>query len=537
MKAIKILSLALSLAILGACSESFLDSDPLTERTDVNFYKTTGDAWTALVGCYDGLQRVWGGGISFPVASEVFSDNCFGGTGAGDGYGYQMIDEFDKDRSASDRNLFENNWSDYYAAIFRVNMLLSKMDQIDWGGDEALRQRYESEAKFIRGFLYFDLVRLFGNIPLLEVPTKDNIPQADPHDVYKLIADDLKFAADNLTGISYSAMPVADHGRVTKWAAEALLARVYLYYTGYYERPDLVGVVTSQQALAYLEDVITNSGHSLVGDFADLWPAAAPEGYAGEDNKETIFAIKYTYTSDYDDNASDNIPAPLDGNHWLVMNGLREQSSFPYGNGWGGATVNPKLWNAYAANDTRKTASIISIEDEDIDFQKVDKQREYTGYYIKKYTPMCDEAGNSLAVKLGGVNFMIGQYQDFVSIRYSDVLLMAAELGSTNAQTYFDEVRRRAYGAAFTQVPVSQSAIMNERRLEFAFEGIRYWDLLRQGLDVAAQAINETGVTVLNAGNPETKTIVFNTTTKGLQQIPYNQITLSDNVLKQNPGW
>jgi hypothetical protein len=151
---------------------------------------------------------------------------------------------------------------------------------------------------------------------------------------------------------------------------------------------------------------------------------------------------------------------------------------------------------------------------------------------------MVDGEGNSLAVELGGVNFMIGQYQDYFSIRYADVLLMAAELGSPSAQTYFDDVRKRAYKTGYASIPVSQENIMKERRLEFALEGLRYWDLLRQGVEVAAEAIAET-TEVLNGGSPETKTISASKIleTKGLQQIPNAQITLSDNVLKQNAGW
>ncbi|WP_347158395.1 RagB/SusD family nutrient uptake outer membrane protein [Pontibacter chitinilyticus] len=530
MKNIKVLVLTFGILSLGSCKDDFLDTEPITTVTDTNFYRTPEDAYKALVGCYDGLQRVWAGGVSFPVASIVLSDNAFGGTGNSDGYGYQMLDEFDRSRSPSDQNLFGDNWAAYYSAVLRCNTLLSKMDQIDWTGKEELRNTYESEARYLRAFLYFDMVRLWGNIPLLTEPSAENVPQAAPEEVYKVIAEDLKFAAENLPATAYTSQNPETYGRVTKWAAEALMGRVYLYYTGYYKKADLAGVVDKTQALAYLEDVITNGGFGLVSDYADLWPAASVADYAGEDNKETVFAIKYTYTSDYNGN--------VDGNQWMVMLGLREQASYPYGNGWGGGTVNPELWNAYSDNDTRKTASIISITDENIDFKSKNKQREYTGYYIKKYTPMVDEDGNSIPVNLGGTNFMIGQFQDFVSIRYADVLLMAAELGSANAQAYFDAVRQRAYKDNFTALPVTEANIMKERRLEFAFEALRYWDLLRQGVDVAAAAVAET-TTVQNGGTTATKTIAGSNLlqTQGLQQIPYTQITLSNGVLQQNPGW
>lgn len=530
MKKINLYILSFTLLVLGACSDKWLDSEPIDTITEGNFYRTPGDAYNALVGCYDGLQRVWAEGVSLPVAAEVLSDNCYGGTGNSDGFGYQMLDEFDKDRSPSDMNMFNANWEAYYRALYRANMLINKMDQIEWGSDEGLRNTYESEARFIRAYLYFDMVRLWGNIPLLTEVSTENLPQAEPAEVYKVIAEDLKFAAENLESVPYTAQAPATYGRVTKWAAEALLARVFLYYTGYYGQSDLVGVVSKTEALNYVEDVIANGGFGLVEDFAHLWPAASVDDYAGEDNKETVFAIKYTYTSDYNGN--------VDGNHWMVMLGIREQAIPPYGNGWGGATVNPKLWNTFDDQDTRKVASIISIVDEGLDFQKKESQREYTGYYIKKYSPMSDEDGKSIPENLGAENFMIGQFQDYVSIRYADVLLMAAELGSANAQTYLDDVRKRAYKANFSSVPATTENIMKERQLELAFEGHRYWDLLRQGVDYAANAIAET-TTVENGGVVENKTISASKIqeTKGLQQIPYTQITLSDNVLKQNTGW
>ncbi|TXK20974.1 RagB/SusD family nutrient uptake outer membrane protein, partial [Pontibacter qinzhouensis] len=96
MKKIKILALSLGLLSLGACGDDFIDAEPITTLTEANFYRTPADADRALIGCYDGLQRVWSDGISFPVASEIFSDNCFGGTGNADGFGYQAIDEFDR---------------------------------------------------------------------------------------------------------------------------------------------------------------------------------------------------------------------------------------------------------------------------------------------------------------------------------------------------------------------------------------------------------------------------------------------------------
>ena len=526
MKNTYIYLLLLGFLSLSSCS---LDAELYTQQTDANFYKNTGDAYAALVGCYDGLQVVGGrGGLSFPVISELMSDDCFGGGGTNDGYGVQAMDEFDISRSPGDVDLLNGNWIDYYKALYRCNVLLSKMDQIDWEGDDALRMTYESETRFIRAYLYFEMVRLWGNIPLLTEPSNDNIPQANPDDVYTVIAEDLMFAAENLPAVAYNTV---DSGRVTKWAAKSMLARVYLYYTGYYGKPDLLGLVTKAQALGHVEDVIANSGHGLVDDFSTLWPAASEVAgtYAGEGNKENVFSIKFTYTSDYNGNT--------DGNHWLVMFGLRGFSSFPYGQGWGVGTVNPGLWNAYGSNDTRRVASIIGIEEEGLAFNN-DNQREYTGYSTKKYTPMSDEDNNPAVTGLGEGSFQISQFQDYIVMRYSDVLLMATELGSANAQDYFDQVRQRAYQDNFTSIPVNQANIMKERHLEFALEGVRYWDLLRQGVSAAAAEIAET-TTLSDGSTPITKTITAAKiqATNGLSQIPNTQITLSGGVLQQNAGW
>jgi hypothetical protein len=147
---------------------------------------------------------------------------------------------------------------------------------------------------------------------------------------------------------------------------------------------------------------------------------------------------------------------------------------------------------------------------------------------------LCDKSGTSVVT-----NFQTGQYQDFFAIRYSDVLLMAAELGSPNAQNYLDKVRSRA---GLTSVPVTKANILAERRLEFVGEGIRYWDLLRQGIDIAASTIAaNTTVSLFQDGTGNTPTasqLQANiAVTRGFQQIPNDQITLSSGVLKQNAGW
>ena len=282
------------------------------------------------------------------------------------------------------------------------------------------------------------------------------------------IMSDLRYACDSLPSDTYTSVP---SGRVTKWAAESLLARAYLFYSGYYGTTT-IGTETAATALAAVEDVIAHSGHALVSDFNTLWPAASTGKnvtYAGEENPEVVFAIKYSSTDNWSGDAT--------GNRWMVMEGIRSQSIYPYQAGWGGCTVDPKLWNAFAATDTRRFATILSVNDENLAYNKSSDCREYTGYFLKKYAMLCDQNGTSIVS-----NFQTGQYQDYFAIRYSDVLLMAAELGSPNAVSYFNQVHQRADPTATPATSVSKADILAERRLEFAGEGIRYWDLLRQGV-------------------------------------------------------
>lgn len=525
--------------ILGSCSSSFLDVEPMTSVLESNFYKTVADADMALVGCYDGYQRTTSNGSqSFYLTAEVAADNCFGGTGTTDGRSFQAIDRFDIAQSQSDNNIFDGTWSDYYAGIFRCNTLLGKLDGTDFSGNTTARARIEGETKFLRATMYFDLVRLFENIPLLTSPTNENIPQSDPKAIYQLIVSDLKFAAANIPATAYPKSAAATNdGRATPFAAKALLARVYLFYAGYYGSEDIG--VSKAEALAGLEEVISSGQFALVADFKNLWPAASyiPNAsnntldiskYAGKGNAEVVFAQKFNNTSNYN--------GYVDGNRWVVFLGLRGKNWSPYGQGWGACTVSKKFFNEFDNMDTRKTASIIDIDGENITGFDLKDQREYTGYTIKKYAPTALPDGTTNTG--GDKDMQLSQDQDYFVIRYADVLLMAAELGSANAQKYFDEVRKRAYKTNFVPLAVSKNNILKERKFEFAFEGIRYWDVLRQGLNNAAATL-ETTEDVLSGSVPEQVTVTKERflTTKGFMQIPNKQITLSNGVLKQNAGW
>lgn len=541
---------------LASCADSFLDVTSKTESSTGTFYKTEQDAWRALIGCYDGWRQTSSAvQVGFYVASETMSAECFGGTGTADGRNYQAIDRFDISQSPADLNLYETDWKNYYAAVYRCNELISREDQIAWKDTDSKRGTYMGECHALRALLYFDMVRLWGNIPLFLEPVNENRAPSPASSVFSAIFTDLKYAIDSIPGNAYPKAEYATNdGHVTKYAAEALLARAYLFYTGYYgEEP---AEVTRADALAAVEDVIASGEYDLIPQFKNLWPASSAQiaetgdyvtlagTYAGDGNKETVLSLKFTATQDYNGNN--------DSNRWQVMVGMRQLNFAPYCKGWGGMTVNPEFVNAFPSGDLRRTASIIDLEGEGItnsaDFEtSFNDWREYTGYAIKKYAPLCYADGTHAGKQDGSGDFQTQNHQDYVIVRYADVLLMAAELGSPNAQSYFDKVRRRAYqiddegtlSAAYQTKSVSQEAIMEERRLEFAFESVNYWDFLRQGIDVAAEKLAVNEAKVKSGGVDDEVTIQAERvrTTKGLSQIPYNQITLSENVLVQNPGW
>lgn len=555
--------LMVSGGLMSSCSDSFLDVNSKTESNTETFYKTESDAWRALIGCYAGWRETTSSGtIPIVMSSIMQSDECLAGAGVNDAYNFDVVDQFDQSKAPSYTNLWQSDWKTYYAAIYRCNELITRQDQIAWK-DSTLRNQYIGEARALRALCYFDMVRMFENIPLLTTPSAENVPQAQPDEVYDLIFSDLKFAAEHIPATAYPKSNAASNdGHISSYGAKGIMARAYLYYAGRFGKEP--AGCTKAEALAACEDIISSNEFELIPQFKNLWPAsssnaldAAANGtyeewlanttYAGPGNKEFVISMKCNYTQDYNGNN--------DGNRWMINLGIRGIQSIdcsPYGYGWGICTVNPALLAAYGDGDHRKAATIIDIAGEGID-QKTDftkncinDQREYTGYYIKKYTPMATTDCTPLAILWGAPgDAMTSQWQDVVILRYSDVLLMAAELGSGNAQKYFNMVRQRAYTAEdgkldkrYTEVSATKDNILKERRLEFAFEGIRYYDLLRQGIDVAANTIAGT-IQVSNGGQPATVTTTAANIKKknGLCQIPNNQITLSNNVLKQNAGW
>ena len=573
----KIILLLLTAAVFAGCSESFLDTVPLTSKTNTDFYKTPTDMDQALTAAYVTMVSVPNGSIlnAYPfVISELMSDERFGGGGDND-----LTPRAICDFKIDGQDMYLGAWTRYYRGIFRCNMLLENIDKPSWA-TEAQKGSVEGQARFLRAMFYFDMSRMFGEVPLILETKPQNLPKAPAAETYAQIATDLKGAIEAFPAVPWS---ISDLGRANRWSAEALMARVFLFYTGYYEVADLPlvggGSVTKTEVIAWLDDCIAHSGYQLMPEFRNLWPYAVanaahsekPYKYTADNNlswygeegtnKESMFALKFSTFADWGTSI-------YYSNQMNLFFGWRSYSyKGAMGEGWGMGTVNKKLWDAWPDDDIRKRGSVCKVDDasEGIDASYGlgadfhDKQMDETGYWQKKYRPVNlynDGEWSNYSVTMYNAtrNMQLDNMQDIILIRYADVLLMHSEL--TQTVTGINLVRARSSVAVADPPPATTThpslpplaaytlaALKDERRYELAFEGVRYYDLLRWAgksklTEVEAILESQNGVATINNGvNGIKKGVDFRPVTGGFLQIPNQEIQLSEGILVQNPGW
>lgn len=449
-------------ALVGFNScKGYLDLDPPYTQDAENFFENPSDYDRALTGAYDLLQ----GSFLDLWISEIASDNAIaGGESVSDTEGLHEIDEMNHDAVNTElRNIFRWN----YAGVTRANYILEYKDNIDFEGKDKIL----AEAKFLRAYYYFTLVKYFGDIPLVidqrlgveEVRQLDRTPKSE---VYKQIEQDLTDAA---TVLDWS-NPIK--GRVTKGGALALLGRVYLYQDKFTE------------AAAALEEVITSNNYSLVDDYTQLFLVSS------EGNAETVFDVEYSGL----EGGSYGCLICLEGNAAPGFQGIRQYSGPVYGDGNSYNLPTQDLYDAFDPNDIRRDASILDI-DAFIAAQPNSSSITYaigggghTGFYNNKYIKRQGEIGLPDNDLTSPVNYR--------AIRYADVLLMAAEAHNrktgaddSKAKQYLNQVRNRAgmpeINSSGSQLTID---IWNERRFELSGEGFRFFDLVRTGQ--AADAIS-----------------------------------------------
>jgi hypothetical protein len=556
------LCLATLLLVVG-CSESFLDTQDLTKKNSDNYPGTPKEANEALTGVYNIVPSM-GGINNILLISNIMSDDCFGGGGQND-RDPQAMEYF----RIKIPNEYSVPWAQNYKGVFRANSLLSSIKKVTWktGAD---RQQVFGETSFLRAYFYFDLARMFGLVPLVTTPEPANNPKATAEELYGQIALDLKNAIDSLPATPLTlSWRAANMGRVSKYAAEGYMARVFLFYTGYYQQTSLPlaggGEVTKDEVIGWIDDVVDHSGCSLIPEFRNMWPYSIDEatnyGYVSKyhlqwvtdaGNTESIFEIPYCGLTMADWGSKNYYNNTVN----LFCGHRDSEAKRPFGHGWGFGPINPNFVHSWPDRDTvRKTGSIWD-QDAEKDFTDTyvfgaDMQWQESKYSEKKYIPINITTANGIvnyAVKLyGSINdIQLDNTQNIVLLRLADVLLMGAELGSSRAQTYMDQVRSRSN---LPSVPVTLDNIKNERRWELAFEGLRYYDLLRWYGAEAGVIIkqNETGATIYNMTAQTSIDASDNGVfanidqrvrdTGGFLMIPDDQIKLSNGILVQNAGW
>lgn len=557
MKRIIYILFAMFLALSFTNCEDFLDTENYTKQNTANFPKSLDDAKKSLTGIYSTLSAA----ISTPeethfYMAELASDDRFGGGGENDkhmqGYDHLMNTK---------PNLMGTYWEARYRGIFRANMALETLQNFENWESEAQKNQFNGEVYFLRALFYFELSQVFGEVPLVLKTAAENIPKTPADETYAQIALDLKNAIELMQSVPYTSI---ESGHATKWAAQALMARVFLFYTGYYGKDSLPlpegGSVSKAEVITWLEESINSSGHGLVSDFRNLWPytneytvekynftKGKALNWEEDGNKESVFAVKFGTTVGWGDPYIRGYSNQYNL-HFGLRTGNGGENTFPYGQGWGAGPVNSELWDEWRQsepNDIRRAASILDAEAELESYEwGADKQMEETGYWQKKYVPITayDEDGvftksYTIPKDQAQTDYQLFHTQDLVLIRFADVLLMHSEL-SQNA-TNMNKVRARANLPA---VGYSMDAIKKERRWELAFEGLRYFDLMRWG-DAAEQLAKQEGVAIKNRGVDAVMRGFGGgykaryEATGGFWPIPQSQVDLSDGVLTQNAGW
>lgn len=512
----KILASITLVTLSVSCSDDFLDLGPLDQEVTSTFYKTEDQAMQALIAVYDVLGYQDTPGYSwapFVTISDVLSDDSYaGGADANDGQDENELNNFNIPTTSK---IVQAIWIKNYTGIYRANVLLEKIDGVD--ASDEFKKRLIAESKFLRAYFYFEQVAYFENIPLLtrtlSGPSEYKQPQAAPADVYNQIALDLTEAMNDLP----ESVPAAEAGRITKWAAQALLARVYLFYNGVYGNELQAGdqVVNKQVLVGYLDNLIANSGHDLFEDYSQNFKLA------GEYGKESVFEISYGDTPPWWDWG---YVRGGEGNLSAQMQGPRVTGSQKWNRGWSFGTVSQKLVNDLE-DDPRFEFTVLTQEELD---GTLDKGYQHTGYYSEKYSSDAEHWGSN-------GQFELNRTCNHRVIRFSDVLLMAAELGSGNAQQYLDRVRARV---GLGSIPATPENIYKERRLELSLEGIRYFDVLRKGLTYANQTFTYSGIRGPNyVGDQQIFDVTFNPATKGFLPIPQSELDMSGGSFTQNAGY
>lgn len=475
-----------------SCEDQLLNREPKSELTTANFYNSASQVDGAVLGVYSSLQSRWDRDF---VIHEVAADNAYAEY-------YALTDGMDQIELldiSDDNDEINNFWQDTYNGIFRANVVLGNIDNPDnYSGNQ--REQYEGEAKFMRAYFYFDLVRMFGGVPeitssQLSIQESKEIPRASEQEIYDLILSDLTDAVNMLPNPTETV-----HGRASSAAAEALLGKVYIYGENY------------TAARPYLESVLNEYNFELVDDYGDLFNIET------EENSEAIFSLAYTTNNGH---SLSSIFNPNEGLFGYTSRGSR--------------VIRPTwdLHQQFHEDDSRFEETIM---EEIIPWNgSADDDPDWFPIFSKFLVP-------DLGANDSGLDIPVIRLADVILL-YSEVLY---ELEETEAAlTQINRVRERAFGDDSQNYTLSDigtrdnfiDVLLQERRLEFVLENKRWFDITRTG-----RLIDILGGELEGRYNPSTGTAEMQQINAQEYMryfpIPREQINLaSPGVLEQNDGY
>lgn len=457
-----------NLFLLG-CSSDFLDKAPISNANEAAFYKSQKDIETAMWSAYNSLYTLYGPESLPSFYGELMSDNAYSDNAAGR---IQDYESFELHTMTIDNELVFNFWNNYYKAIYIVNNVIASAERLEFANRDALI----GEAKFLRALYYFDMVRAWGDVPLVKTPisiadayAQGRTPKAQ---VYAQIVEDLDFAAAKLPVKSSQRFV----GAASQEAANTLLGKVYL---------------TMGNKTKAAETLLKVYGKFSLVPYADLWDLTK------KNNVSSIFEIQY----------KGGLSSPY-SLYWAMFSPVDNRVVTSWGGGFNQITND--LWNAYEAGDPRRA---ISIQD---GYQTANGSRVEVKFPIKwKDT------------KAPVVGLREASDNNFTILRYADVLLMLTE--ATSDPKYLNEVRTRVnlplygtvgYPAKYNTVEL---ALEHENQVEFASEFHRWFDLIRTGRAISVIKSSGKNITLTEA--------------KLLLPIPFLVINQNPDVITQNEAY
>lgn len=565
---IKYLMATIIVLFIAGCTEDFLDIKPAGKPDEDSFFADTANIDLMVSGIYNSFLYKEGCDIYDMVRwalGDVASDMSESGGDSPTAWG--EIYSFDEMSFNAESSILKSTYGSMFNGVNRAAKVIERLTLLKENSSNDLKKKIDirlGEAYFLRAANYFILARVFGGVPVVDhvfAPSDFySNPRGTIKEVYNLMEQDLKAAINLLP--TESQIPVSDKGRASKGAAQALLAKMYVYessYFSYYGSNDpRMGDVQNrwQEAYDLTKEIINSAEYELISgtSFSTFWNQTATNGFRylfsveGNNNRESIFAIQHILSSGYDNYGFGGALNQYVGPRALI----HKDGTFNQGDhAWGFWVPNHKLYNLFDPNDVRRKVAIGQGPDPITGYPGDSVYGEIAdvqGFYTIANTTYQATGLENMKYEIGPFNSMMingsfqGNNQNMYFIRYADVVLLAAEAAmmtgkSAEALTCFNMIRTRARNCGDGVHPadlagvVTKKEIMDERAREFAMEGERFFDLVRW-----KEAYNELNGSRMEWWDNSYANLSYEEPKNDFFPLPAIELQ-KNNALKQYTGW